>query len=294
MTPASLANPVANPVVSPPATYLLTVAGHLDNRWCDWLGGLSLAHNDDATSTIRLEAADQAHLHGLLAAIRDIGATLISVRTTAETAARHSNHVPTLRRVLHTERLTLRPATAYDAQATWAYRQLDSVNEWLTGVPASFAEYRGTFVESSRLAATVIVEMTDDAGAHVLGDFMLRIEDAWAQAEVAEGAKGAQAELGWVLDPAYTGVGFATEAVVELLRYCFEELDVHRVVANCFLGNDTSWRLMQRVGMRREMHAVQESLHRSGQWLDTVGYAVLDDEWKITGPHSPSRPQEST
>jgi RimJ/RimL family protein N-acetyltransferase len=67
--------------------------------------------------------------------------------------------------------------------------------------------------------------------------------------------------------------------VRELLRHCFEDLGVRRVTANCFLDNDTSSRLMERVGMRRERHAVRESLHRSGRWLDTVGYAILDEEW---------------
>jgi RimJ/RimL family protein N-acetyltransferase len=67
--------------------------------------------------------------------------------------------------------------------------------------------------------------------------------------------------------------------VRELVRHCFEDLRVHRITANCFLGNDTSWRLMERLGLRREVHAVRESLHRSGRWLDTVGYALLDEEW---------------
>jgi len=31
--------------------------------------------------------------------------------------------------------------------------------------------------------------------------------------------------------------------------------------------------------MRREQHAVRESLHRSGRWLDTVAYALLREEW---------------
>ena len=31
--------------------------------------------------------------------------------------------------------------------------------------------------------------------------------------------------------------------------------------------------------MRRELHAVRESLHRSGRWLDTVGYATLNEDW---------------
>jgi RimJ/RimL family protein N-acetyltransferase len=95
-----------------------------------------------------------------------------------------------------------------------------------------------------------------------------------------------------VLDPTHTGSGYATEAVRELLRYCFDELTVHRVTANCFLANDTSWRLMERVGMRRETHAVSESLHRSGRWLDTVGYALLADEWRRRNPHLPQHSKE--
>ena len=36
---------------------------------------------------------------------------------------------------------------------------------------------------------------------------------------------------------------------------------------------------MERLGMRREIHTVRESLHRSGEWLDGLGYALLADEW---------------
>ena len=59
-------------------------------------------------------------------------------------------------------------------------------------------------------------------------------------------------------------------------------------MANAFADNTASCRLMERVGMRRETHAVGESLHRSGEWLDTVGCAVSADEWdgltSATGP----------
>ncbi len=181
---------------------------------------------------------------------------------------------------LVTERLTLRAATVDDTDSTWKFRQLDSVNEWLTGCPADLDGYRDLFAEPSRLATTVIVTLGHDPAAQVIGDFMLRHDDAWAQLEMSDQANGTQAELGWVLDPNHSGHGYATEAVRELLRYGFQELGVRRVTANCFLDNDTSWRLMERVGMRRETHAVRESLHRSGQWLDTVGYALLADEWR--------------
>jgi len=260
-------------------TYAIRVEGHLDDHWSDWLGGLDMTRDGDGATTVTVEVADQAQLHGVLAGLRDIGAIISELRTRdAPVPSRRS----VVERPLHTERLTLRPATADDADPTWRFRRLESVNEWLTGCPADLDGYRELFSEPARLATTVIVTLRHDAAAPIIGDFMLRREDAWAQREVADEARDTQAELGFVLDPAYTGHGYATEAVRELLRYCFEDLGVRRVTANCFLDNDTSWRLMERVGMRRELHAVRESLHRSGRWLDTVGYAIRDEEWSPT------------
>lgn len=60
--------------------YQFTVAGHLDDHWLGWLGDLTLTRHEDGTSTLTGTVADQAQLHGVLAGIRDIGATLLSVR----------------------------------------------------------------------------------------------------------------------------------------------------------------------------------------------------------------------
>ena len=62
-----------------PAGYQLRVVGHLDDHWSPWLGDLTLAHEDDGTTSLTGAVADQAELHGLLTKIRDLGVTLISV-----------------------------------------------------------------------------------------------------------------------------------------------------------------------------------------------------------------------
>jgi RimJ/RimL family protein N-acetyltransferase len=183
---------------------------------------------------------------------------------------------------LHTDRLTLRPAATGDADATWQFRRRDEVSRWLTHACATPAEHRTWFEAPDNLAETLVIER----GGAVIGDLMVKIEDAWAQTEIAERARGVQAELGWVLYPEHAGHGFATEAVSELLRLCFTDLGLRRVTAICFAANDASWRLMERVGMRREFRTVRDSLHRSGEWLDCVGYALLADEWRGAAPRA--------
>ena len=58
------------------------------------------------------------------------------------------------------------------------------------------------------------------------------------------------------------------------------KLGLRRVKASCFVGNHPSYRLMERLGMRRETHAVRDALHPSGEWLDGYEYALLADEWR--------------
>lgn len=73
-----------------PAGYRIRVAGQLDHHWSSWFGDLTLAHEDDGTTSLAGVVSDQAELHGLLMKIRDLGVTLVSVEVidpaTLETA----------------------------------------------------------------------------------------------------------------------------------------------------------------------------------------------------------------
>ena len=259
------------------AAYEFHVGGHLDNHWSSLLAGLALTHGSDGTSTLNGPIADQSELHGVLAGLRDLGAPLLAVRTLPDNVDGVAEPLAGLTWPKRTARLTLRPASPDDVEATWRFRRLESVCRWITEVPTDLESYRATFTDPARLATTLIIERDGE----VIGDLMLRVENAWAQKEIIEQARGTQAELGWVLDPSFVGHGYATEAVRELLRICFEELGLRRVTAACFADNEASWRLMERLGMRREVHAVADALHRSGEWLDSFGYALLAEECRL-------------
>ena len=61
-------------------TYQLHIASRLDQHWSSWFENLVFACEKDGTTTLTGPFADQAHLHGVLNRIRDLGLILISVR----------------------------------------------------------------------------------------------------------------------------------------------------------------------------------------------------------------------
>lgn len=68
-----------------------------------------------------------------------------------------------------------------------------------------------------------------------------------------------------------------------MIDVCFGPLGLRRVQAGCFADNGPSWRLMERLGMRREEFSRKTALHRSGEWLDGMSYGILAEEWTPAG-----------
>jgi RimJ/RimL family protein N-acetyltransferase len=87
-----------------------------------------------------------------------------------------------------------------------------------------------------------------------------------------------QATMGFTLAHGFHGKGFAMEATGTLLNHAFDELDLHRVRADTDPQNKPAWRLLERLGMRREAH-LKQSLWFKGQWTDEYLYAILKPEW---------------
>ena len=103
-----------------------------------------------------------------------------------------------------------------------------------------------------------------------------------------------QAELGYLFHPDWQGQGLATEAARALVDLAFASLGVHRVFAHLDARNTRSARLLERLGMRREAHLVQNEWVK-GEWTDDVVYAVLTDEWaaqRDRGVGAPVEPVE--
>ncbi len=91
-------------------------------------------------------------------------------------------------------------------------------------------------------------------------------------------------ELGYVFNSGYHGKGYATEAARALVDYVFNSQNARRVVAMCNPLNEQSWKLLERLGMRREGHLIKNIYFKKdkiGQpiWADTFEYGILSSEW---------------
>lgn len=87
------------------------------------------------------------------------------------------------------------------------------------------------------------------------------------------------ASLGYWLDEEMQGQGYMAEALRLTLRYCFEDLELHRVHAACLLHNERSKKLLIQAGFFEEGQA-RRYLKINGAWQDHVLYGLTAEDWK--------------
>jgi len=174
---------------------------------------------------------------------------------------------------METPRLIIRRFEPGDLAALLAYRNDPEV-----------ARYQSWETMSEREARTLIQEQqTEEPGASfswfqfaftlkttgvLIGDAMLHV-----------GADGRLGEIGYTLARAHQKQGYAQEGVGAILTYAFAALRLHRVMAALDVRNMPSARLLERLGMRREGHFLQNAWYK-GEWCDEYEYALLRSEWE--------------
>ena len=89
------------------------------------------------------------------------------------------------------------------------------------------------------------------------------------------------ADLGYSYNRDYWGRGFGTEAARAMMQVAFRVLGLHRVWAWCDVRNAGSYRVMEKLGMRRE-GTFRQNIQVKGAWRDTFVYAILADEFGRT------------
>lgn len=228
------------------------------------MGVAPLGYKRDRVSQVHLPVLDDC-----------IGAAAAVLRVHADdTPAAAMSLLP-----LRTASLTLRAFAEPDFEEAAALMGDAEVTRYLYWGPRTREESRVAFAK--RLAGDVIAPgveyvalvIEDAASGRFAGEICLM--------HMANASRNG--ELGYILHPDFHGRGVATEAATAMRDIAFRELGLHRLTAGCDDRNTGSWRVMEKLGMRREAHFRQNEWVK-GEWTGGYIYALLEDEWRALTP----------
>jgi RimJ/RimL family protein N-acetyltransferase len=175
---------------------------------------------------------------------------------------------------IETERLALRPFEPGDFEELLAIHSDPEVARYVPWPARTAEDLRPVFerklgtrwIGAEGDAMSLAVTLRSDGA--LIGDISL----TWESREDQTG------EIGFVFHPKHQGKGYALESMQVVFRLGFDDLDMHRLFGRADARNDRSTRLMERLGMRREAHFVENEFLK-GEWTDEVVYAILRREW---------------
>ncbi|MGD8193673.1 GNAT family N-acetyltransferase [Herbiconiux sp. P18] len=180
-----------------------------------------------------------------------------------------------------TERLALRPHRQSDLDDLLRYHSDPEVVRYIPWpvrtreqtVTALDSRTRQTSVTEPGQWLVLAIQLRDDLGlaegGRVIGEVLLKFDSQ----------PDARGELGYAIARDAEGRGYATEAARAVLDLAFTDFGLHRVIARLDARNGASAALLERLGLRREAHHLEDEYFK-GEWTDTLVYAVLEHEYR--------------
>ncbi|MFD4706029.1 GNAT family N-acetyltransferase [Gottfriedia sp. NPDC058432] len=173
--------------------------------------------------------------------------------------------------LLETERLILRKLSLNDIEEMFQYGSNEEVSKYVTwDTHKTLSDTRG-FIE-------LVINKYNNSqvapwGIEYKGNGKLigTVDYVWWD------SKHKTAEIGYVISQDYWGKGITTEAVKEVIRFGFTEMDLVRIQARCFVENIGSSRVMEKTGMSFE-GIIRQGMFVKGKHQDLKVYSILKDE----------------
>lgn len=172
---------------------------------------------------------------------------------------------------IETERLILRNYRPEDTDDYYEYMRLESTALHEDFEPYSLRQCEEA-VQSRLTDDTFLVAALRESGK-VIGDVCYRPGEYETY------------EIAYDFNENYGKKGYATEACRALVSYIFRELGGRRLYVGCNEENVSSWKLLERLGFRREAHCIedvafQQDANGNPVYVNSYFYGLLRREWK--------------
>ena len=179
------------------------------------------------------------------------------------------SHLPELK----TSRLTLRKMLVADTADMYDYACRQDVTKYLTWNPHPDRAYTKEYLQY--LGSRYAVGMFYDWAVIYEPDHKMVGTCGFTSFNCSSDS----AEVGYVINPDYWGKGIASEALLRVLQFGFEELKLHRIEAKFIEENSRSRRVMEKVGMTFE-GVCREGMLIKGKYVNVGICSILRSEWE--------------
>jgi RimJ/RimL family protein N-acetyltransferase len=178
--------------------------------------------------------------------------------------------------------LLLREAGERDIEELLAFRNDPAVNRFMIHTSVEPESFRQVWlaVPTSDTDFSCVAEVD----GHVVAMGFLEVLDGMGQPGMPKRTEGL---IGYIVEPGSAGKGVASALARGLLAAAFDHVGLRRVTASCNADNPASARVLEKAGMRREQHGIEECWHSELGWVDGYRYAMLAREWHAM--HGPER-----
>jgi RimJ/RimL family protein N-acetyltransferase len=171
---------------------------------------------------------------------------------------------------IKTKRLLIRNFTETDYNDLYEYLSDKETYQFEPGEPITVETAKKLCNERSKDNNFLVVQLKNKVIGHIyLGQVKPTKLKTW--------------EAGFIFNRKYQGKGYATESLMAIIEYGFKNMNVHKIIAHCSPKNIRSWKLLERVKMRRE-GKLRENIYfdtdEKGNpvWLDTYEYGLLEGD----------------
>jgi len=168
---------------------------------------------------------------------------------------------------LKTPRLLLRPLRLADAPEVHLYASDPVCTRYMMFLPNETMDDTRAFLQSVeegwQMQPPRAYEFAVTLNGQVIG-----------AVSVAPDENGTEAEMGWILNPAWHGQGYALEAASAVRDFALHTLRLPRLIAHCDARNAPSYRLMEKLGMQLEDADGTREYPQTGEVFRELTYAL--------------------
>lgn len=168
--------------------------------------------------------------------------------------------------------ILLRYAQESDLDEYFAFLQDPEMNR-LTGSQSDFTSdeiaawiKKISVVSSERVDFMILLKRTNE----LLGEVVLN--------EIDSCNRSANIRIG-IQKNEHRGKGYGTEALIEMLRYGFNTLNLHRIHLGVYTFNPRAIHVYEKIGFKRE-GVERDSLYLDGEFHDMITMSILEDEFR--------------